>query len=89
MPTKSRPSDKDYRALGKAVEKALVTDYSSFVDHKRSFYWMSFSRGLLAGFGGVIGATLVVAIVIWLLSIFGNLPVIGDFFNTTKETIQQ
>jgi hypothetical protein len=42
----------------------------------------------LAGFGGVIGATLVVALVIWLLSIFGNLPLIGDFFDSTKDTIQ-
>lgn len=83
------PKDKDYADLGKAVQKVLLTDYFNVIENKKRFFWMSFIRGLLAGLGGVIGATIVVAIIVWLLSVFGELPVIGDFFNQTKDTLQQ
>lgn len=85
---KKSPTDKDYQDLGKAVQKVLLTDYFNVIENRKRFFWMSFVKGLLAGFGGVIGATIVVALVIWLLNVFGNLPVVGDFFDSTRETIQ-
>lgn len=85
----SAPTEKDYAELGKALQKVLLTDYFNVIENKKRLYWTSFVKGLLVGLGGVIGATIVVAFIIWLLTLFGQLPVVGDFFDQTKDTLQQ
>jgi len=49
----------------------------------------NFLGGLAWGFGTVLGATLVVALVIFVLTKLNNVPVIGDFFSSILQTIQQ
>lgn len=63
-----------------------------FDDHyknRAAIYQVNFFRGIFFGLGSVIGATVVVAIVIWFLSFFSEVPVIGDFFHKTQTTIEQ
>ena len=61
---------------------------SGYIDHNQT-YKMSFIKGVAAGFGGVIGATVVVALVIWILSLVSDLPVIQHFnVDRLKETIE-
>lgn len=63
-----------------------------FYDFHRSraqVYGMNFVRGILFGAGSVIGGTLVIASVIWLLSILGHVvPPLGDFFNGVSDTLE-
>jgi hypothetical protein len=43
-------------------------------------YWMNFVRGIFFGFGSVLGATVVVAFIIWVLGQFAGLfPPIGSY----------
>ncbi|MBI4100871.1 hypothetical protein HY441_00150 [Candidatus Microgenomates bacterium] len=84
-----RASDKDYRDLGKSVAKILSKDYTQVAQNWKRLMWLSFVRGVLMGFGSVLGATILIGILLWLLNIFDALPWIGDFFRSTKETIQQ
>jgi hypothetical protein len=70
----------DYETLGRAVETALVKDYVYILHSTRRQIWSSFIRGVFAGLGGVIGATLVVTVLIALLGWLGALPGIGHFF---------
>ncbi|OGY26312.1 MAG: hypothetical protein A2Z11_01150 [Candidatus Woykebacteria bacterium RBG_16_43_9] len=48
----------------------------------------NFLGGLAWGLGTVLGATVIVAIVIILLTKLNTVPVIGDFFSKLLETIQ-
>lgn len=49
----------------------------------------NFLGGLAWGFGTVLGATVVVALVLFMLSKLDTVPIIGDFINNILEEIQQ
>lgn len=67
----------------------MINDYIHLLGNTKRQLWQSLLRGIAAGFGGVIGATLVVALVVWLLHMFGGVPVIGDFLKATGSQIQR
>lgn len=51
---------------------------------------MNFTRGIFFGVGTVIGGTLVVALILWILSHFTNVPGgIGDFVRYVVDIVQQ
>lgn len=53
-------------------------------------YSMNFFRGLFFGFGSVLGATILVAFLVWMLSWFGGIfPPLADFINNLVDTMQQ
>jgi hypothetical protein len=63
-----------------------------FYDFNRSrsqVYVMNFIRGILFGAGSVLGGTVVIALLIWILSLLGNVvPPLGDFFDGVTTTIE-
>jgi hypothetical protein len=69
----------------KALEVLFATDY---VD-KKKLYTQNFLRGLFFGFGSLVGATLVITLLIWILSLFDSIPVIGPYIEDTKQTIKE
>jgi hypothetical protein len=83
-----KDSKVNYEKLGKAVEDALILDYIYVLHSTRRQIWSSFVRGLFAGLGGVVGATVGVAVLVALLQLFGGAPVIGQFFQELGNTIQ-
>jgi Domain of unknown function (DUF5665) len=78
----------DYEKLGKTVEDTLVLDYVYLLGSTKRQIWSTFIRGVFAGVGGVLGATVGIAILVGILQLFGGFPVIGDFFKDAGETIQ-
>ncbi|NCQ54110.1 hypothetical protein GW791_01535 [Candidatus Saccharibacteria bacterium] len=64
-----------------------------FYDFQRSraqVYGMNFMRGVFFGFGSVLGATVVVAFIIWLLSLFTGLfpEYIGHYIQQIIDAMQ-
>lgn len=62
-----------------------------FDDHYKyrwRVYQINFFRGIFFGLGSVIGATVFVAITLWILSLFTELPVVGNLFEKTQTTIE-
>ena len=81
----SKKNTADYEQLGKALAALVETGYVN----KRQLYKVSFIKGLFSGLGGVIGATILITILLWALSLFSNIPVLGrlaDRFNSTIQT---
>lgn len=62
-----------------------------FYDLNRSraqVYKINFVRGLFFGFGSVIGGTIVVGIIVWLLSRFVDLPGgVGSFIQYVVDVV--
>ena len=78
----------DYEKLGRAVEQALVQDYLDLLHNTKRQIWSAFVRGIFTGLGTVIGATLVVALVLWILHLLGGLPFIGHYLQGVGHAIQ-
>ncbi len=73
-----------------SARKGVMEDM--FYDFNRSrvqVYRMNFIRGLFFGFGSVIGGTLVVGVIVWLLSLFVDLPGgIGNFVQYVVDVVK-
>jgi len=71
----------------RAVIEDLFYDFNS---SRIKVYRMNFFRGMFFGVGTVIGGTIVVAIVVWILNLFTGIPGgIGEFVRYVVETVQQ
>lgn len=84
---KAKPNKRsavDYERLGRQIEATYLT---GALDRKRLIK-NSFLRGLAAGFGGVIGATIVVGLLLWLLSLLDTAPFVGPIFDNLQEAIE-
>lgn len=74
----------------KAASKTLTDElfYDLYRDRKR-IYKVNFVRGIFFGAGSVIGGTIVIALLAWLLSLFVNVPLIGETFKDAQNSIEQ
>jgi hypothetical protein len=70
--------------IAKALEALFAEGY---IDRKK-LYMENFIRGIVFSAGTVIGATVVITILLWLLSLFDEIPLIGPVFDTTRESIK-
>lgn len=77
---KNKNVQPDYETIGKMVESIYESGYAD----RNKTYKMSFLKGVLGGFGGVVGATLVVAIVLWILSLLSDIPLVENLRNTLQ-----
>ena len=75
----------NYEELGKMIEAVYETAYIN----RRRMYKMSFFKGVAGGVGGVVGATVVIAVLAWTLSLldFGPFkPVVNNIQNTIEQS---
>lgn len=63
--------------------------FEDYYAHRKEIYKMNFVRGIFFGVGSVIGGTIVIALLLWILSFFVNLPIIGQFFENAQQTVEQ
>jgi chromate transport protein ChrA len=77
------PEEKQQLELGKKLQQFYNLGYIN----KKQTILFTFYKGLASGFGAIIGGTIIVALLIWLLSQFGQVPLIGHFTNSVKQTI--
>lgn len=67
----------DYEKIGRMMEDIVAINHSN----KMRFLGFTFLKGIVYGLGIFIGGTIVVALVIWLLTQFNDVPVIGPFLD--------
>lgn len=62
--------------------------FNDMYNDRRNIYLMNFIRGIFFGLGTFLGGTIVVALVVWALSLFVNFPVIGDQVQKAQDSLQ-
>ncbi len=86
MSENEKPKQNKYQIDAAHLAEVLIK--AEYVD-KRSFYIHNFLRGVVVGAGTVLGATVLIAILLWFLSIFDTVPLIGPFIDNARQTIEQ
>lgn len=85
-----RVASRVHRDNENGARKRLIEEL--FYDFNRSqvqVYWINLVRGIFFGFGTVLGGTLLVAIMVWLLSQFVDwFPFIGGFIQQIIDSVQ-
>lgn len=73
----------DYEKAGK-----LLYDIAEHGGQKSNhIYRTAFIKGLVQGLGGVLGATIIVAALLFLLSLLGEVPLVGPIAETVEDTL--
>lgn len=79
--SKEQPTNEQ---LGQMVRNIYDSGYLD----RNTMYKMSFLKGVAGGLGGVIGATIVLGLLLWILSFFDETPLIGPLFDNLQQTIE-
>lgn len=82
--SKAAEAKTEQAARRKLIEELFYDFHSS----RKQVYKINFVRGLLFGLGSVLGGTVLVAIVVWILSLFVDWPGIGDFLERFLNTLE-
>jgi len=75
----------------RGARQAIIEDlFYDFHSSRKQVYWMNFIRGIFFGVGTLVGGTLIVALVVWLLSWLVDLPGgVGDFIQYIVDVVRQ
>ena len=71
------------------IERSRIREYMMLTDRKRRLFLINFVAGLGKGFGQAIGFTLLAGVVLYLLSTWVDLPVIGAFIAKLMNIVDQ
>ena len=63
--------------------------FNDLYNERRRIYQVNFVRGLLFGAGSALGGTVIIALAVWILSLFVNMPLVGDLFKNAQQSIEQ
>lgn len=78
--------DLSERAARRKIVEELFYD---FYRSRYQVYWVNFVRGLFLGFGTILGGTVFIAFLIWILSLVaGWFPGIGQYLDQIIKAIQ-
>lgn len=71
------------------ARKALLEElFNDFNRSRAQIYKMNFFRGIFFGLGSVLGGTVVVALIIWLLALFVDIPGIGGAAQGIQQSLE-
>ena len=70
----------------RAVLEDLFYDFNA---SRAEVYKMNFIRGIFFGFGSIMGGTILVALIVWILSWLADIPGgVGDFIQYVVDVVQ-
>ncbi len=88
----SRDESNDER-LRKLARRRLVSaeleDFMRYLNSPWRIVWRNIIVGLARGLGAVFGATVIVALAIWVLKIFIDLPLIGQYAQQVRAKVDE
>ena len=83
---KRKVQDDNERGAREVVLEQLFNDFNR---SRFTVYRFNFFRGIFFGLGSVLGGTVVLALLVWLLTMTGHLiPGVADFVNQVVDVMQ-
>ena len=69
------------------LAKKLQDFYEMGYVNKKSALWFSFLKGIAGGLGAFIGGTIVIALLLWSLHFFDEIPFVGPIIKTVQKSL--
>ncbi|MCK5726370.1 MAG: hypothetical protein KAH22_06060 [Thiotrichaceae bacterium] len=75
--------------MEKNLQKATLAldEFIRYTSNPWRIVWTNFIAGIFRGLGTVIGASIVIALIFWVLSLFAKMPVVGEYALEIKNTV--
>ncbi len=75
--------------MDKTEEKAnqALKEFIRYSSSPWRIVWTNFVAGIFRGLGAIIGASMFIAFLIWLLTLFVDAPLIGEYAQNIKDTV--
>lgn len=72
------------------ARRAILEDlFYDFNSSRKQVFAMNFFRGIFFGLGSVLGGTIVIALIVWILSLLADIPGgLGDFIQYIVDVVQ-
>jgi len=69
------------RKVAQKVGESGLDDFVRYLHSPWRIMWSNFLAGVFRGLGFIIGATVILALAVYILvQVLGNIPVVGEFF---------
>jgi hypothetical protein len=85
MGMKQKMTDKERIEFARNIEYFFESTYASW----KRIMLLSLLRGIATGFGVVLGGSILIALLIWLLSGLEQIPFLGDLAENTRQTVEE
>lgn len=79
---------REMKELTSEITRLKKMDFMQVFNHPIKFLFYSFMKGLMIGFGSVLGASVLVGIFIYILAQIRLVPILGDFVQEVINQIQ-
>lgn len=86
MATKPNKDERQQRDATRGVFEEFFQDYFA---HRRKVYWLNFVRGVFFGLGSVLGGTVVIAALLWVLSFLNQVPFLTEVVEKVQNSIEE
>jgi hypothetical protein len=74
----------------KGARKQMLEElFEDFHSNRIQIYWMNFTRGIFFGLGTILGGTVLIAVIIWLLGQLVTIPFIGEYISGIIDSLNQ
>lgn len=80
---KKKPKKSEVEQFGRLLAYIYETGFLS----RRRMLGFSLLRGIASGIGGFIGVTLGISLIIWIFSVFTDVPVLGPLFEMIQSSL--
>lgn len=86
---KSKPKPSPDKELVKVFEAAGVVDYLEYLQSGKRIIWVNFKAGVARGLGMTAGMAVILAILVWVLTMLVGLPIVGEYFAQAKQLVTE
>lgn len=78
----------DLAEIAKTFEQIGFRDFINFLQSPKKIMFRNFLAGIFRGVGVVIGMTVVVALIVWILTQLVDFPLIGEYFQDLLDLLE-
>ncbi|MBI4232539.1 hypothetical protein HY605_04875 [Candidatus Peregrinibacteria bacterium] len=78
----------ELKELSQEIRKLKDQEFIQVFKKPWKFLWFSFLKGLIVGFGSILGASVLVGLFVYLLAQISLVPILGDFVEDIMSQIQ-